>query len=61
MLADGTLDGGVFAKAAGRLDEEELLELKGAYEAQIAKKFPVPPQLRQQRTEPREDETVFLV
>ncbi len=62
MLADEALDGSVFAKAIGRLEEEELLELKGAYEAQIAKKFPVPVQLRQrQQAEKREDETVFLV
>ena len=60
MLADGTLDGNAFAKAAGRLDEAELLELRDAYEAQIAKKFPVPPQLRKQKVS-REDETVFLV
>ena len=61
MLADGTLDGKVFAKAAGRLEEAELLELKGAYEAQIAKKFPVPAQLRQRMEAKRDDETVFLV
>lgn len=48
MLADGHLDGKIFTKAVGRLDEAELLELKRAYEAQIAKKFPVAPQLRQQ-------------
>lgn len=61
MLADETLNGSIFAKAAGRLDEEELLELKGAYEAQIAKKFPVPTQLRQQPVTEREDKTAFLV
>ena len=44
-----------------RLDEAELLELKRAYEAQIAKKFPVAPQLRQQAETKREDEAVFLV
>lgn len=60
MLADDTLDGGVFARAAGRLEEDELLEMKKAYEAQIAKKFPVPVQLRQ-RQAAREDESVFLV
>ena len=60
MLTDQSLNGTVFAKAVGRLDEQELLELKDAYEAQAAKKFPVPPQLRQQAAK-REDETVFLV
>ena len=59
MLADGSLDGNIFAKAAGRLEEAELLELKGAYEAQIAKKFPVPAQLRRQQAAGREDENVF--
>ena len=61
MLADGHLDGKIFTKAVGRLDEAELLELKRAYEAQIAKKFPVAPQLRQQAETKREDEAVFLV
>ena len=61
MLADGHLDGKIFTKAVGRLDEAELLELKRAYEAQIAKKFLVAPQLRQQAETKREDEAVFLV
>ena len=61
MLADGSLDGNIFAKAAGRLEEAELLELKGADEAQIAKKFPVPAQLRRQQAAGREDENVFRV
>ena len=61
MLADGSLDGNIFAKAAGRLEEAELLELKGAYEAQIAKKFPVLSQLRRQQAAGREDENVFRV
>ena len=60
ILTDQSLNGTVFAKAVGRLDEQELLELKDAYEAQAAKKFPVPPQLRRQAAK-REDETVFLV
>ena len=30
MLADSALDGRVFAKAVGRLEEDELLELKCA-------------------------------
>ena len=61
MLADDGLDGKVFAKAVGRLDEPELLELKGAYEARMAKKFPSAPQLRRKDAAQRSDETVFLV
>ena len=61
MLADSALDGRVFAKAVGRLEEDELLELKGAYEAQVAKRFPVPVQLRQRQAELPEDAAVFQV
>ena len=61
MLADDGRDGKVFAKAVGRLDEPELLELKGAYEARMAKKFPSAPQLRRKDAAERSDETVFLV
>ncbi|MDO4314846.1 MAG: hypothetical protein Q4C45_03650 [Oscillospiraceae bacterium] len=61
MLADDGLDGGVFAKAADRLEEPELLELKRAYEARAAKRFPATPQLRRRCAEERGDETVFLV
>ena len=61
MLADSALDGRVFAKAVGRLEEDELLDLKGAYEAQVAKRFPVPVQLRQRQAELPEDAAVFQV
>lgn len=62
MLADEGLDGQIFAKAADRLEEEELLELKKAYEARAEKRFSLSPQLRQQpETVRAEDETVFLV
>ena len=62
MLADDGLDGSIFAKAAQRLEEPELLELKQAYEAKAARRFPAEPQLRQRKELPgREDETVFLV
>lgn len=61
MLADDGLDGHVFAKAADRLEEPELLELKRAYEAQAARRFPAAPQLRARPAEARGDETVFLV
>lgn len=61
MLADDGLDGNVFAKAADRLEEPELLELKRAYEARAAKRFPAAPQLRRRGAEAQSDETVFLV
>ena len=41
---------------------DELLELKRAYEARAAKRFPLQPQLRRaDKAVVREDETVFLV
>ena len=62
MLADDGLDGGVFSKAADRLEEAELLELKRAYEARVAGRFPAAPQLRRKDTAQQvSDETVFLV
>ena len=62
MLADDGLDGRVFAKAAERLEEPELMELKRAYEARAASRFPAAPQLRRKAAaEQRGDETVFLV
>ena len=45
----------------GCLEEQELVELKRAYEAQVAKKFPSAPQLRRKDAAERSDETVFLV
>ena len=62
MLADDGLDGGVFSKAAERLEESELLELKRAYEARVASRFPAVPQLRRKDGAQKvSDETVFLV
>lgn len=61
MLADDGMDGAVFSKAVDRLEEPELLELRGAYETRAAKRFPVPSQLRRAVPEKRDDETVFLV
>ena len=46
MLADDGLDGGVFAKAAQRLEEPELLELRKSLETRAAGRFPAPVQLR---------------
>ena len=61
MLADDDLDGRVFAGAAERMEEPELLELKRTYENRVAKRFPAAPQLRARAAEQRGDETVFLV
>ena len=62
MLADDGLDGGVFAKAAERLEEPELMELKQAYEIRAARRFPAETQLRRKDAAQRkDDETVFLV
>jgi len=61
MLAEDGLDGEVFAGMAERLEERELQELKKAYEARAAKKFPAMPQLRTRSEAARGDESVFLV
>ena len=61
MLADDGLDGGVFSKAAERLEEPELLELRRAYEARAAKRFPAPVQLRRRDAGKTEDAEAFLV
>ena len=61
MLADDGLDGQVFAGVADKLGEEELAELKKAYEARVAKRFPAKPQLREVPAVKQGDETVFLV
>ena len=61
MLADNELDGEVFAGAMGRLEERELLELKRAYGARAARRFPVPAQLRRREAARPGDETAFLV
>ena len=51
MLADDALDGEIFAGAVKRLEEPELLELKRAYEAQAARRFPAASQLRRREAE----------
>ena len=61
MLADDELDGTVFAGAAEKLEEPELLELKRVYEVRAAKRFPVPTQLRRREAARAGDETAFLV
>lgn len=61
MLADDHLDGGVFAKAAERMEEPELLAMKSAFGAQAAKRFPAAPQLRPRGAEEREDPDAFQV
>ena len=63
MLADDALDGRVFAKAAQRLEEPELLELRRAYERRAAKRYPCPAQLRRRDAgaAKTEDAEAFLV
>ena len=61
MLADDGLDGGVFSKAAEKLDEPELLALKRGYEARAAKRFPAMPQLGARPEKVRGGGDEFLV
>ncbi len=61
MLADDRLDGGVFARAAERMEEPELLAMKDAYGIQAAKRFPAAPQLRPRPAEERDDPEAFQV
>ena len=61
MLADDGLDGEIFTKAAERLEEPELLELRRSFESRAAKRFPAPVQLRQRNAGQAEDAEAFLV
>ena len=61
MLADDQLDGAIFARAAERMEEPELLELRGAYAAQAAKRFPAASQLRPRPAGERDRESAFRV
>ena len=61
MLADDRLDGGVFAKAAERMEEPELLAMRDAYAAQAARRFPAAPQLRPRPAEAGEDAGAFQI
>ena len=61
MLADDHLDGRLLEKAAGHLEEPELLELKEAYGAAVSRRFGTAPQLRRREDVPASDETPFLV
>ena len=57
MLADDEADGAVLARAAERLEEPELLELRRSYAARAAKRFPVPVQLRRRDAGGAEEDT----
>lgn len=61
MLADESVPGEIWTGVVEKLEEPELLELKGAYERLAARHFPPQPQLRSVPAGPAEDETVFLV
>ena len=60
-LSDQELDGALYAQAAEKLTEPELLELKRVYGAQAARRFPPVPQLRSRGAAKTEDETEFLI
>ncbi|MEY8387173.1 hypothetical protein AALC17_07720 [Oscillospiraceae bacterium 38-13] len=60
-LAGEGMECAVLAKAAERLEEPELLELKRAFEARAARRFPPAVQLRRREEAPASDETAFLV
>ena len=62
MLSDDKLDGAVMEGITEKLDEAELLALKGGYEAQAGRRFPLVSQLGGAgHRETERDETVFLV
>lgn len=61
MLAEDGTDGTVFARAAERLEEPELLELRRAFETRAAKRFPAPVQLRPRDGGEAEDAAAFRV
>lgn len=61
MLADDGLDGAVFAKAAERLEEPELLALRKSFADRANKRFPAPVQLRSGNAGKAEDAEAFLV
>ena len=56
-LADDEADGVILARAAERLEEPELLELRRSYAARAAKRFPVPVQLRRRDAGGAEEDT----
>ncbi len=61
MLSDEDLDGAILEKAAQRMEEGELLELKRVFEKRTARRFPAAVQLRPAPQKRGEDESVFLV
>lgn len=61
MLADDAMDGRIFAKAVGRLEEPELLELKRSLDRRAAERFPAAPQLRPRPAGDAQDTQEFLI
>ena len=61
MLADDRLDGAVLEGVAGKLEEQELLELKRVYDRRVEARFGMAPQLRECSAAGQSDETAFLV
>ncbi|MEG1682196.1 MAG: hypothetical protein RR295_00105 [Oscillospiraceae bacterium] len=62
LLADETLDGVVFEKIAGKLEEAELLELRRVYGHRVETRYHAEPQLRDfAKAATSDDANVFLV
>lgn len=60
-LSDESLDIKLFAGAAEKLEEDELLELTKAYRRRMEEKFPPVPQLRAAAPEKTDEDRAFLV
>ena len=62
-LAEPELSGGVRKQIAGKLDEEELLAVKRAYEKRLDERFPTAPQIKDTggEREAQRDDVAFLI
>ena len=62
-LAEPELSGGVLKQIAGKLDEEELLAVKRAYEKRLDERFPTAPQIKDTggEREAQRDDVAFLI
>lgn len=61
MISDDDLDGKVFACAAEKLDEPELLALKRGFETRVRKRYPLQPQLCPQDFPEQQNKDAFLI
>lgn len=61
-MTDEALDLNVFARAAGKMDEEELLELTKVYRRRMEEVFPPSPQIKAQAAAlPEDEDKAFLI